>query len=354
MTVRVLYLYSEVMGYTMATIRALLKKGAEVHVVYKNRGKLTPYQPPVVENLYFYPRSSQTDETLEQISKKVDPQITVVSGWVDKEYLKVARKLRTGGKIVICGLDGQWHGSLRQRMANVLGRFHFFSHFFSHAWVAGVYQYEYARELGFAKKEIIFDLYSADLDLFSSAYCECAKIKEKKYPHRFLFVGRLDLVKGLDVLLEAWRELGGQRKDWELHLIGNGSLKDELIETPSIVVKDFLQPDDLVHEISSAGCFVLPSRREPWGVVVHEFAAAGLPLICSDVVGAAASFLIDGSNGYLFKSLDFSDLSSKLLNIIHAADEDLNKMGQVSVNLSRRITPDTSSANLLSLYKNHT
>ena len=353
MTMRVLYLYSEVMGYTMATIRALLEKGCVVHVVHKDHGKLTPYQPSDVKNLYFYPRSSQTGATLEQISKKIDPQVTVVSGWMDREYLQVARKLRTNGKVVVCGLDGQWNGTLRQRMANLLGLFRYFSQFFSHAWVSGVYQYEYARELGFTKKEIIFDLYSADLELFSSAYYECVKIKKSQYPHRFLFVGRLEPVKGLDVLLDAWKKLGERRKDWELHLIGNGSLKDVLLETPGIVLKDFLQPDDLAHEISSAGCFVLPSRREPWGVVVHEFAAAGLPLICSDVVGAVASFLIDGSNGYLFKSSDFLDLSAKMLNVIQAKDEDLIKMGRVSVNLSRRITPDSSSDNLLSLCKNY-
>mgnify|MGYP001108129582 CR=1 FL=1 len=349
----ILYLYSEVMGYTIVTILALIKKGAEVHVVYKDTDNKTPYILSGFENLYLYRRSRYTQRTLKQLAKRVDPQITVVSGWVDKEYLNVARELRRERKVVVCGLDGQWQGSLRQQFARILGWFSYFHRFFSNAWVAGVYQYEYARKLNFSKNEIIFDLYSADLDLFARIRNGPSEMKKTEYPHRFLFVGRLEPVKGLDVLLRAWSLLGEQRKDWELHLIGNGSLRDELIENPGVVVKDFLQPSELINEFSNAGCFILPSRAEPWGVVVHESAAAGLPLICSDVVGAAVSFLIDGSNGYLFKSSDFLDLSSKLLNMIQADDEDIRKMGQISARLSKKITSDSSAANLLSLYRNH-
>ena len=87
-------------------------------------------------------------------------------------------------------------------------------------------QFELARKLGFAKKNIKFDSYSADIGLFDKAYLEYSELKEKKYPHTFLFVGRLEDVKGIDVLVAAWRDIKDQRKDWQLVLIGNGSLKD--------------------------------------------------------------------------------------------------------------------------------
>jgi len=132
-------------------------------------------------------------------------------------------------------------------------------------------------------------------------------------------------------------------------LIGNGSLKDQLTTTPGIVVKDFMQPDQLVAEIAESGCFILPSRREPWGVVVHEFAAAGLPLIISDVVGAGTSFLISGMNGYQFKSNDINSLSQRMRQIIASSDQQLLAMSSISYQLTRRISPETSAMNLISI-----
>lgn len=346
---KILYLYAEVMGYTMATIKALVEAGAEVHVVHWDDKKLTPYRMPTYPHVYSYPYSQQTLGSLIQLATTLQPDITVVSGWQDKLYLKVARHLRQQGRVVVSGFDGQWYGSPKQYLAAGLGLLGFFSRYFSHAWVAGVYQYEYARRLGFQKKDIVFDLYSADLSLFQAVYQEHLEAKQSHYPHRFLFVGRFEPVKGLETLLAAWQSLGAARGDWELHLIGNGSLKDQLTAAPGMVVKDFMQPDQLVNELSESGCFILPSKREPWGVVVHEFAAAGLPLIISDVVGAATSFLISGMNGYQFKSNDINSLSQRMRQIIASSDQQLLAMSSTSYQLTKRISPETSVMNLISI-----
>ena len=118
---------------------------------------------------------------------------------------------------------------------------------------------------------------------------------------------------------------------------------------PGIKVVNFLQPKDLVKLIKTSGCFVLPSRFEPWGVVVHEFAAAGLPLILSDAVGASDVFLINGANGFIFETNKVLSLKEMLLNIIRSSDERLLSMSAISANLAYRITPSTSANNLLSL-----
>ena len=72
-----------------------------------------------------------------------------------------------------------------------------------------------------------------------------------------------------------------------------------------------MQPEDLVRVIKNVGFFVLPSNFEPWGVVVHEFCAAGLPMLLSETVGSSSSFLINGHNGFLFKPNNHYDLLSK-------------------------------------------
>jgi glycosyltransferase involved in cell wall biosynthesis len=350
--VRILYLYAEVMGYTMASIRQLVLAGAEVHVVHWDHRKLTPYQVARVPGVHMYPRSRNSVQSLLAIAVAVAPDITVVSGWEDKGYLSVARALRDGGHVVVSGFDDQWHGTLKQHLAAGLGKIGAFYRYFSHAWVTGVYQYEYARKLGFRRQDIIFDLYSADLDLFQTAYRENALSKARSYPHRFLFVGRLEPEKGVGILLSAWDALTEARGDWDLHLIGNGSLKDRLVARPGIVVKDFLQPASLVGEIANAGCIILPSCGEPWGVVVHEFAAAGLPLILSDAVGSATAFLVPGLNGFSFPVNDSRCLAKHMAEIVKTSDEALTSMGEASHALSNRITPTSSAMNLLSIVRN--
>lgn len=333
----------------MATIRSLAERGFEVHVVHWDHKKQTPYKTPVVPNVFMYSRSELSVEQIRILAKNIAPVLTVVSGWMDRGYMSVAKQLRLEGLPVVVGFDDQWHGTLKQWLAIILGWVGYFSRFYSHAWVAGLYQFEYARRLGFEKKNIIYDLYSADLCLFSQAYNDNRENKQNNYPHRFLFVGRFEPVKGLDVLLHAWQELGAKKGDWELHLIGNGSLKAQLEATAGVVVKDFMQPEQLMQEVANAGCFLLPSSGEPWGVVVHEFAAAGLPLIVSDVVGAASAFLISGLNGYSFRVNDPKALANGMHQIINMTDQELQAMAVSSHALSQRITPETSAGNLLSV-----
>jgi glycosyltransferase involved in cell wall biosynthesis len=346
---RILYLYAEVMGYTMATIKALVERGAEVHVVHWDHKKLTPYQPPKLPSVHLYKRSAMSVEDIARLAQELSPAVTVVSGWQDKGYMAVARRLRSQGSILVTGFDDQWHGTLQQYVAAALGFFGYFSRHYSHAWVSGVCQYEYARRLGFDKGHIVYDLYCADQSLFLKAFQSSLETKQKNYPHRFLFVGRFEAIKGLNTLLSAWLSLDQRRHDWELHLIGNGSLETTLRAVSGVIVKDFMQPDKLVNEIAETGCFILPSRGEPWGVVVHEFAAAGMPLILSDAVGAASTFLVPGLNGYSFRANDAAALAEKMEQIIDSSDDELLAMSVASHRLSERITPHTSAANLLSI-----
>ena len=62
----------------------------------------------------------------------------------------------------------------------------------------------------------------------------------------------------------------------------------------------------IVERYVVADVFALLSRHEPWGVVVNEAAACGLPLVLSDRVGAAFDLLEDGRNGFLVPADDVS------------------------------------------------
>jgi glycosyltransferase involved in cell wall biosynthesis len=261
-----------------------------------------------------------------------------------------AKSLRKSGIPVVTGIDDIWWKTLRQKFASIIFPF-FKNFFFSHAWVTGPYQYEFAKRLGFKNSEIIHNCYSADIEIFNAAYKKSVEKKKKHYPHRFLYAGRIEFVKGIDLLIQAWNEIKELRKDWTLCIIGSGSLYHKIASFPDVIVLDFMQPETLAKEIENSGCYILPSRFEAWALVLHEFSAAGLPIICSDICGAAPVFLIPGYNGFIFKAQDINDLKQKMLKIINSSDDHLILMSENSHKAGQRISPEITAASFMSVFK---
>jgi glycosyltransferase involved in cell wall biosynthesis len=347
---KILFLYAEAMGYILATIREIAQENLDIYFVHWDDKKLTPFEITQIPNVTLIKRSELSTKDLLRFSRRIAPDVTYVSGWQDRGYLKIARNLIKHHHKVVVGFDDQWRVSkFKHRVGSILGSLGYFSRFYSHAWVSGPYQFEYARRLGFSKEKIIFDLLSADSNLFPNAYKSNSEDKKNKYPHKFVYVGRFEHVKGIDILLKAWASLGDKKKDWTLHCIGNGSQLNLISESEDVVISDFLQPQELINVVKDSGCFILPSRSEPWGVVIHEFAAAGLPLISSNAVGANTTFLIHGVNGFLFENESHEDLASAMIKIINLSDKKLEEFSSASNNLSDRISSKTSANNFLSL-----
>ncbi|MEA4966626.1 MAG: glycosyltransferase, partial [Bacteroidaceae bacterium] len=274
------------------------------------------------------------------------------SGWMDKSYLAAVFQIRKRGIPVVTRFDDIWFKTLRQKIASLFFPY-IKKYYFSHAWVAGPYQYEYAKRLGFKNTEIIHNSLSADLNLFNEVYERNINNKVKNIPHSFLYVGRFEDIKGVDILVKAWDNLKKSEltKDWELTIIGNGSLKNQLSHYSSVQILDFMQPEQLREKIGEYGCFVLPSRKEQWSLVLHEFSAAGMPIICSDICGAAPYFVIPGFNGYTFRKCDVCDLQEKMLKIINLTDQQLLDMSFNSHNIGQKISPEISAASFMSILK---
>jgi glycosyltransferase involved in cell wall biosynthesis len=116
---------------------------------------------------------------------------------------------------------------------------------------------------------------------------------------RFLFVGRLIESKGLNVLLEAFRRF----ETGELWIVGDGPLRGPIeamaAQNPRIRFLGYLDGDALADAYRQADVLVVPSLYEPWGLVVHEGLAYGLPAIVTDQVGAGDDLVDAGVNGYI-------------------------------------------------------
>ncbi len=341
----ILYLYAELMGYNIPVLQELsTSHNAQVYVVHWDKKKLTPYKAPQIDGVTYYNRSEFERNDFIELAQKINPDIVYVPNWYDKGYLPVCKFLRDKNVPVVAGLDNQWSGSLKQWLGCAYMRL-YLRNFFSHLWVAGPSQYEFARRLGFSKNKIIFDFYSADVDKFKPIYQE--KVLAHN-PKKFLFVGRLEPVKGIDLLLEAWRHIS-DKKDWDITLIGSGSLKSQFKDELGVTVKDFMQPEKLVEEIRNYDCFILPSIYEPYGVVLHEFATAGMPIIASDTCGASSIFVISGHSGYQFKSGNALDLKDKMERIMQLNEDEFNDMRRNAHFKGMKITAQTSAAQFMSV-----
>lgn len=114
---------------------------------------------------------------------------------------------------------------------------------------------------------------------------------------RYLFAGRLIERKGVAVLLEAFRKVTGG----ELWIAGDGPLmplvEDAAARDSRIRIIGHLAADALAEAYVQADVLVVPSLYEPWGLVVHEGLAYGLPVVTTDQVGAADDLIDAGVNG---------------------------------------------------------
>lgn len=345
---KIVYLYAEIMSYNVAIFKEYVQNhNSEVHVVCWDIQKKTPYKPPQIENVFYYGKSDFNSKTLVEFVKSLNPILIVTSGWMDKFYINACKKLRVLNIPILAVSDTQYYGTIRQRLGIYYFKF-FYKRAFTHLWVAGPLQFEYAKRLGFKNNEIIFNFLSADLSIFNTYYNNTINLKKNNYPHQFLFVGRFAPEKGLNVLLDAWNAIE-DKKDWKLMMLGNGPLKEQLQNYNDIKVLDFVQPEELEDIIKQSGCLLLPSIKEPWALVLQEFSAAGLPIIASNVCGAIPYFLINSFNGFIFESRNFTDLKKKMEQVIKLSDDDLFKMSLSSHNLGQRITPSQVAFNSMSV-----
>ena len=137
--------------------------------------------------------------------------------------------------------------------------------------------------------------------------------------------------------------------DWGLICVGNGELRNLLDNVPGIEVIDFVNQDRLVEITKRSGVFILPSRFDQWGVVIHEFASAGMPLILSDNVGARAMFMVEGFNGMTFRRNSSIDLAKTMYNMSLKKEAELIQMSRNSHSLSKRLCPEQVAASFLSV-----
>jgi glycosyltransferase involved in cell wall biosynthesis len=184
---------------------------------------------------------------------------------------------------------------------------------------------EYLRTFGIPERVIFTAPNAVDNDFFagatSAALQQEIELRAKwNLPEKyFLFVGRMIPEKGVVLLLEAYARLDADlRRNFGLVIVGEGSSRAQSmvdaakIDPGKIVFPGFLHREELAVHYALAACFTFPTFSDPWGLVVNEAMASGLPIIASDIAGATPDLVRDGWNGRVVPARDLDGLVSAM------------------------------------------
>lgn len=166
-----------------------------------------------------------------------------------------------------------------------------------------------------------------DVELFTHPSDESVAAVRGKYGlepgrRRFVFSARMMPAKRPDLAVRAFVEIAGLRSDWDLVMIGDGPLREQLEESipqhlrSRVLWTGFLnEMPEMAGAYSLCDVLLLPSDHEPWGVVVVEAVAAGLAIIASDKVGAVPELVHHGVNGAVFAFGNVRLLKEAMLSV---------------------------------------
>lgn len=148
--------------------------------------------------------------------------------------------------------------------------------------------------------------------------------KNYKFDNKnFLAVGRLTEQKGFDMLVEAWRKVEKNNKEWTLTIVGDGEDKEKLQKQAQELKNiNFVGRTNNVKEYyERASCYVLSSRYEGFPMVILEAESFGLPIISFDCKTGPKEMVSNEGNGYLVESENIDKLSDTLLKFINEKEK---------------------------------
>jgi len=172
-------------------------------------------------------------------------------------------------------------------------------------------------------KNVLYVPNGIDLELFPK------KRNNINSKNIFLFVGRIELVKGLEYLINAVNILREKRKDFKIILIGNGIdqvLLKELVRTFKLT--DYIRflgkinQNDVIEYYYTSNAFILPSLHEGFPITLLEAWAAKLPVIITNV-GGISKICIDKENALITPPKNPEKISKAMITLIN--DQKLRK-----------------------------
>jgi len=186
----------------------------------------------------------------------------------------------------------------------------------------------------------------------SAARSRAAELRRQfDLPERyFLCVGRLVFSKGIFDLLDAYSQLAPElRAAAGLLFVGDGVEQPELeaqataIHPGTVRFAGFAHREQLAVYYALAEALVFPTHTDPWGLVVNEAMACGIPIVATDAGGCVVDLVQDGWNGYVVPKSAPQKLAEALAKV--AASPELNTtMGARSAQRIEQNSPQACAA----------
>lgn len=166
-----------------------------------------------------------------------------------------------------------------------------------------------------------------------------------------LFVGRLSGEKGIETMLEAWRDVPDVLP---LKIVGDGPLKpvvDQAAqENPAVHSLGSRSHDEVLTLLGDAACLVMPSIwYETFGRTIVEAYAKGTPVIASRL-GCMAELVEDGVTGLLFESGHAQDLAETVRNFVSHTAQRRAMSDAARTAYLQRYTAEPNYEMLMALY----
>lgn len=212
-----------------------------------------------------------------------------------------------------------WAGRLAQKQ-NILMRPYqssrrHFSRWVTCATAPSRFVLNYHQKIGFfsqAKVAVIPNSHGFDLNELNQKRAEFSRLPKKRLARRFLYLGRLDKAKGIDILCQAFLRIAGQDQDFLLKITGWGPLGRDLMEKygfqKNIIFTGPVFGDQKAELFSDSDILVAPSvSPEPFGIVIAEAYSQGVPVITSRA-GAFPEIVREGETGLLANTGSVDDL----------------------------------------------
>ena len=170
-----------------------------------------------------------------------------------------------------------------------------------------------------------------------------------------LSIGKLEMQKGHDILLNAFAECLKKDKiasSWKIKIVGSGkelnsllSLAKKLKISDNLIIKSNI---DLKNEYKKARIFILASRFEGTSNALLEAISSGIPIIVSSNAASSIPFLNNRYNSVIIDNINFKNLSEEILILI----KNSQKRKEYSINLLKDYNEHITKNNIIDIW-NH-